>query len=60
MGVYDVTTGITLQQEVPKESRVLAHRKAHGISAWLGAWAGLSGTRLTPRSCGALLHLYDS
>ena len=38
MGVYDVTTGITLRREVPEELRVLAHRQAHGISARLGAW----------------------
>ena len=60
MGVYDVMTGSTLWQALPKESQVLAHRQAHGISAWSGTWAGLSGTRLTPRSCGALMHLYDS
>ena len=32
----------------------------HGISAWLGTWAGLSGTRFMPRSCGVLVHLHDS
>ena len=37
MGVYDIMTGFTLWQDLLKESRVLAHRQAHRISAWLGA-----------------------